>query len=74
MVFCLTQNCGIVSGFPSTVSFTFGYVKYCIRSIVVCRETYAANVFSFLTIYTTILAMPLMNYLFSGNRQVCSRN
>ena len=28
-----TQNGGVVSGFPSTVRFTFGYVRYCIRSI-----------------------------------------
>ena len=32
-VFLATQNGGIVSGFPSTVCFTFGYVRYCIRSI-----------------------------------------
>ena len=33
-VFLATQNGGVVSRFPSTVRFTFGYVRYCIRSIV----------------------------------------
>ena len=31
--FLATQNGGVVSGFPSTVRFTFAYVRYCIRSI-----------------------------------------
>ena len=31
-VFFATQNGGVVSGFPSTVRFTFGYMRYCIRS------------------------------------------
>ena len=34
-VFFATQNGGIVSEFPSTVRFMFGYVRYCIRSIQV---------------------------------------
>ena len=32
-VFLATKSGGILSGFPSTVHFTFGYVRYCIRSI-----------------------------------------
>ena len=36
MVFLATENGSVVSGFPSTVRFTFGYVWYCIRSIKLC--------------------------------------
>ena len=34
---CTTQSSSVVSGFPCTVLFTFGYVRYCIRSLRLCR-------------------------------------
>ena len=40
-VFLATQNGSVVSGILSTVRFTFGYVRYCIRSILVKVEQYA---------------------------------
>ena len=49
VIFLATWNGGVVSGFPSTVCFTLGYVWYCIRSIHV-TSTHYCNLWTYVVI------------------------